>query len=250
MDADGKRLQKSALVQRNVVGQGIAEVGGVDEIPRQRTIYGRCCQEPDVGAQVVAPRLTCRALAAGHSGLDGDPIAGGDVRHTEADGVDDAGCLVAQDQGRLDDEAADPSAFPVVDVRPADAHGPRPDTDLARPWLGYRKLFDAQVVDAVEHCCKVRRRHVPDYNRLPTRIAGAMLAGQGAILTETVLGIDVGTTAVKAMLVASDGHVLAEAESQQEVVVPQPAWAEQHPDTWWESTRDRRGRSHELGCLG
>ena len=64
-----------------------------------------------------------------------------------------------------------------------------------------------------------------------------MLAGQGAILTETVLGIDVGTTAVKAMLVASDGHVLAEAESQHEVVVPQPAWAEQHPDTWWESTR-------------
>ncbi len=64
-----------------------------------------------------------------------------------------------------------------------------------------------------------------------------MLAGEVAVLTEAVLGIDVGTTAVKAILVASNGRVLAEAEAEQEVVVPQPAWAEQHPDTWWESTQ-------------
>ncbi|MDP3061816.1 MAG: xylulokinase [Chloroflexota bacterium] len=56
-----------------------------------------------------------------------------------------------------------------------------------------------------------------------------------------VLGIDVGTTAVKALLVGEDGHVLGEADAEQEVSVPRPAWAEQDPELWWASTRKAVG---------
>ena len=51
------------------------------------------------------------------------------------------------------------------------------------------------------------------------------------------LGIDVGTTAVKAVLVGSGGQVLCEAEVEQEVIVPRPTWSEQHPETWWQNTK-------------
>lgn len=51
-----------------------------------------------------------------------------------------------------------------------------------------------------------------------------------------VVGIDVGTTAVKAMLVGSDGTVLAESEVEHPVSIPRPGWAEQHPQDWWHST--------------
>ena len=50
------------------------------------------------------------------------------------------------------------------------------------------------------------------------------------------LGIDVGTTAVKALVVNEDGTVAGEAESPLEVSVPSPGWSEQHPFDWWKGT--------------
>ena len=50
------------------------------------------------------------------------------------------------------------------------------------------------------------------------------------------LGIDVGTTAVKALVVDEAGAVVAEAESPLGVSVPGPGWAEQDPHDWWEGT--------------
>ena len=52
------------------------------------------------------------------------------------------------------------------------------------------------------------------------------------------LGIDVGTTAVKALAVSEIGTVVGEAESPLEVSVPQPGWAEQDPADWWQGTVD------------
>ena len=52
------------------------------------------------------------------------------------------------------------------------------------------------------------------------------------------LGIDVGTTAVKALVVDEIGAVVGEAESALEVSVPQPGWAEQEPSDWWQGTVD------------
>ena len=54
----------------------------------------------------------------------------------------------------------------------------------------------------------------------------------------TLLGIDVGTTSVKVVAVDEMGRVLAEEEVEQPVSVPRPGWSEQHPETWWRSTRD------------
>ncbi|MYA62581.1 MAG: xylulokinase [Dehalococcoidia bacterium] len=50
------------------------------------------------------------------------------------------------------------------------------------------------------------------------------------------LGIDVGTTAVKALVVNELGSVVGEAESPLEVSVPRPGWAEQNPSDWWHGT--------------
>ena len=50
------------------------------------------------------------------------------------------------------------------------------------------------------------------------------------------LGIDVGTTAVKALVVDELGAVVGEAESPLEVSVPMPGWAEQNPSDWWQGT--------------
>ena len=52
------------------------------------------------------------------------------------------------------------------------------------------------------------------------------------------LGIDVGTTAVKALVVDESGSVVGDAESALEVSVPQPGWSEQNPSDWWQGTVD------------
>jgi xylulokinase len=47
-----------------------------------------------------------------------------------------------------------------------------------------------------------------------------------------IVGIDVGTTAVKAVAIDADGTVLAREEESYELSTPQPGWAEQDPDDW------------------
>jgi xylulokinase len=47
------------------------------------------------------------------------------------------------------------------------------------------------------------------------------------------IGIDVGTSAVKALLVDDGQRVLAQAEAPLEVSRPQPLWSEQDPESWW-----------------
>jgi xylulokinase len=52
-------------------------------------------------------------------------------------------------------------------------------------------------------------------------------------MTGLFLGIDVGTSAVKALLVDDDQHVLAEATEPLTTSRPRPLWSEQHPQDWW-----------------
>jgi xylulokinase len=49
----------------------------------------------------------------------------------------------------------------------------------------------------------------------------------------TLVGIDVGTTATKAVAISPDGDVLARAERSYPLATPQPGWAEQDPEDWW-----------------
>ena len=50
------------------------------------------------------------------------------------------------------------------------------------------------------------------------------------------LGLDVGTSGVKAVLVAIDGEVVASTTTPLAMSTPKPGWAEQDPDAWWEAS--------------
>jgi xylulokinase len=47
---------------------------------------------------------------------------------------------------------------------------------------------------------------------------------------EVLLGLDVGTTGVKAVAISPDGRVLASTSESYSLSTPRPGWAEQDPD--------------------
>lgn len=51
-----------------------------------------------------------------------------------------------------------------------------------------------------------------------------------------LLGIDVGTTGSKALLIDQDGEVVVSAVEEYPMYTPQPLWAEQDPEDWWRAT--------------
>ncbi len=64
------------------------------------------------------------------------------------------------------------------------------------------------------------------------------MIGNGAAVgpEEHVLGLDVGTSGVKAILVNARGDVRASATTPLVLGTPQPGWAEQDPEAWWRAT--------------
>jgi xylulokinase len=61
------------------------------------------------------------------------------------------------------------------------------------------------------------------------------------------LGIDVGTSGVKTIIVDQNDRELASAGAPLEVQRPQPLWSEQDPDAWWDATAatlDRLAADH------
>ncbi|HYY75003.1 MAG TPA: xylulokinase [Gaiellaceae bacterium] len=79
-----------------------------------------------------------------------------------------------------------------------------------------------------------------------------------------LVGLDVGTTGVKAVAISPTGEVLARVEHEYPLATPQPGWAEQDPEDWWrasEAALERlgvakpagiglSGQMHGLVCLG
>jgi xylulokinase len=57
-------------------------------------------------------------------------------------------------------------------------------------------------------------------------------------VTEALVGLDVGTTAVKALAVGPSGDVLARAQASYPLSTPRPGWAEQDPEDWWRATQE------------
>ncbi len=57
-----------------------------------------------------------------------------------------------------------------------------------------------------------------------------------------VIGIDVSTTATKAILVDGAGHVVGVARSEYDYDIPRPMWTEQDPRVWWEAAIDAISR--------
>jgi len=77
------------------------------------------------------------------------------------------------------------------------------------------------------------------------------------------VGIDVGTTGVKAIAVSPTGEVVGRAEEAYALSTPRPGWSEQDPEDWWRATESALGRldvraagigfsgqMHGLVCLG
>lgn len=53
---------------------------------------------------------------------------------------------------------------------------------------------------------------------------------------DVLLGLDVGTSGVKAILVSANGDVVASATTPLTLSTPRPGWAEQDPDEWWNAS--------------
>ena len=78
-----------------------------------------------------------------------------------------------------------------------------------------------------------------------------------------IVGLDVGTTAVKAVAISPIGEVLARAEREYPLSTPQPGWSEQDPEDWVHAAEAAladlgaeptalgfSGQMHGLVCLG
>jgi xylulokinase len=68
-----------------------------------------------------------------------------------------------------------------------------------------------------------------------------------------LVGLDVGTTGVKAIAISPDGDVLASATREYPLSTPSPGWAEQDPDDWWraaESALEEVSSGRELAGIG
>lgn len=72
------------------------------------------------------------------------------------------------------------------------------------------------------------------------------------------LGIDIGTSSVKAVVINAAGDVIDQAAAALPVSRPQPLWSEQDPADWWAATQkavldlspDRRARVEGVGLSG
>ncbi len=51
------------------------------------------------------------------------------------------------------------------------------------------------------------------------------------------LGIDVGTSGTKVLILSTQGQVLGAAESPHQLLSPKPGWAEQNPQEWWQAVK-------------
>jgi xylulokinase len=77
-----------------------------------------------------------------------------------------------------------------------------------------------------------------------------------------LVGLDVGTTGVKAIAIAAEGDVISSEEAGYALSTPQPGWSEQDPEDWWRAselalsrlgvestTIGLSGQMHGLVCL-
>ena len=58
----------------------------------------------------------------------------------------------------------------------------------------------------------------------------------------SLIGVDVGTTAVKAIAISPSGDVMKSAEEDYALTTPRPGWVEQDPEDWWKATEKTLGR--------
>jgi xylulokinase len=66
-----------------------------------------------------------------------------------------------------------------------------------------------------------------------------------------LVGLDVGTTGVKAVAISPQGEVIARSERGYPLFTPQPLWVEQDPEDWWRATQAvLTDLQSEPACIG
>ncbi len=70
---------------------------------------------------------------------------------------------------------------------------------------------------------------------------------RGRTSVEHALGLDFGTSALKAVLVDGSGTVLARASRPYPTQFPQPGWSQQDPESWWRALIEVAGELAEAG---
>lgn len=73
-----------------------------------------------------------------------------------------------------------------------------------------------------------------------------------------LMGLDISTTAAKALIIDEGGNVIAAASSPQPISQPKPLWSEQNPADWWDgitasirqALSDANLRGEDIGAIG
>ncbi len=73
-----------------------------------------------------------------------------------------------------------------------------------------------------------------------------------------LLGIDIGTTSARAVIIEKSGSLVASASKDYPLITPQPGWTEQNPREWWDATLFAIKKvlsssdidPHKLECIG
>ncbi len=72
------------------------------------------------------------------------------------------------------------------------------------------------------------------------------------------LGIDIGTSGTKTLLIDEQGQILAEANTGYPIYHPRPLWSEQDPEDWWQATvktvravvSEAKVKAHDVKAIG
>ena len=64
-----------------------------------------------------------------------------------------------------------------------------------------------------------------------------------------LMGIDLGTSSTKTVIVDLDGNLLALAQQEYALQTPQPGWAEQSPETWQQAAEVTMSQALERSGL-
>lgn len=72
------------------------------------------------------------------------------------------------------------------------------------------------------------------------------------------IGVDIGTSGTKSLLIDPDGNILAESSSSYGVSMPKPLWTEQDPEDWWGAVvktiravvKQAKVAKSEVKCIG
>jgi len=65
----------------------------------------------------------------------------------------------------------------------------------------------------------------------------AVVKAESFMEKQLVMGVDIGTSACKTLLIDDRGRVIARAVKEYPLSIPKPGWSEQNPEDWWKAAK-------------